>query len=166
MVKFKFNHENEQLPEAMGFTLEMDDLCRERILFSAISTHFIAQEFFDSPKDAPKNMNTITGILEKCLDICKDENEKLYTLLIFRKEFDLATEAVAKYEVFNSEDEKMKKKLKVMMELVELKALMDEDNREHILTPKDLFKKIESVKNNLYSFDNYYKEVKNNKNAK
>jgi hypothetical protein len=53
--------------------------------------------------------------------------------------------------------------MKIMMELVELKALMDkEDDRKDLITPKDLFRKIEIAKKNLYSFEDYYKEIKNN----
>ena len=162
MKQYKFNHEVDSIPDAMGFSKEFDDICRERILFSAISTHFITKEFFDEEDDAPKNMNTITGILEKCLNSCKDENEQTYTLLIFRKVFDLATESIAKYNLFNGGDEKTKKRMKIMLELIELKALSEEeDDRDELITPKDLFRKIDAVKNNLYSFENYYKEINN-----
>lgn len=163
MVEFKFNHESNKIPVAMGFTEEFDDMCRERVMFSAVSTHFITEEFFDSEEDAPKNMNTITGILEKTLNTCKDESEKMYTLLIFRSTFDIATEAIAKYKILQEEDSKTKTKLKILMELMELKAMMDDkEERKDLITPKDLFKKIELVKNNLYSFENYYKELKAN----
>ena len=158
---FNFNHESDTIPVAMGFTEEFDDLCREKIIFSAISTKFLTEEFFDGQDEIPQNMNTITGVLERTLNICKDENEKLYTLLIFRSTFDKATEALAKYKIMQEEDDKTKKKLSILMELVELKALMDDEDRAHITTPKDLFKKIEAVKNNLYSFENYYKQIKN-----
>lgn len=158
---FNFNHESDKIPVAMGFTEEFDDLCREKVMFSAISTHFITEEFFDSEEEVPQNMNTITGVLEKTLKICKDESEKMYTLLIFRNTFDTAAQALAKYKVMQEEDDKTKKKLSILMELVELKALMDEEDRSHITTPKDLFKKIEAVKNNLYSFEDYYKQIKN-----
>lgn len=163
MVEFKFNHESDKIPVAMGFTEEFDDLCRERVMFSAISTHFITEEFFDNEEDTPKNLNTITGILEKTLNTCKSETEQMYTLLIFRPTFDMATEAVAKYKILQEEDDKTKSKLKILMELVELKALMDKDSdRKDLITPKDLFRKIDLIKNNLYSFENYYKELKDN----
>ena len=163
MLEFKFNHESETIPHALGFSDELDDVCRERVIFSTVSSHYITQEFFDDEDQVPKNLNTITGILQKCLETCKNENEQLYTLLIFRTEFDTAAEAIAKYKLYHSESEQTQKKMKIMMELVELKALMDkEDDRKDLITPKDLFRKIEIAKKNLYSFEDYYKEIKNN----
>ena len=169
MVKevLKFRHEHDNLPTAMGFNMDVDVKCREIVNFSAFSNYFIKQEFFDeTDNETPENLTTITGILEKALNLCKTKEEEIYTLFVFKNVYEHCTQALSAYQVFEGEkDEKSKKKLKMLMELVELKALADDDNeRNDLITPKDMFKKITAAKDNLYNFDNYYNLVNESKN--
>ena len=46
MIEFKFNHELETIPVAMGLSKEIDDLCRERVLFTTFTNYFIKEDFY------------------------------------------------------------------------------------------------------------------------
>lgn len=157
----KFKHDSENIPTALGFSEDIDNKCREIIHFSAFTNYFIKNDFFDKEDDTPSNLTTITGILEKALSICKTEEEKIYTLFVFRSVHEHSTQAISAYRVFEEEsDEKAKKKMKMLMELIELKAMADDDaNRDEVITPKDMFKKITIAKENMYNFDKYYAVV-------
>jgi hypothetical protein len=155
-----FKHDSDDLPTALGFSEEIDNKCREIIHFAAFTNYFIKNDFFDD-QEAPSNLTTLTGILEKALNICKTEEEKIYTLFVFRSIHKNCSQALGAYEAFEEEkDEKAKKKMQMLMELVELKALSDdEEDRSNFITPKDMFKKINAAKNNMYNFDKYYSVV-------
>ena len=166
MVKevLKFRHDSDNIPTAMGFDNIIDDRCREIVHFSAFTNFFIKEDFFDEDDDhAPQNLTTVTGVLEKALSLCNTKEEELYTLFVFRDVHNHCNQALAAYEVFQDEkDERQKKKLKMLMEIVELKVMSDDDgDRKDIVTPKDMFRKINVAKNNMYNFDNYYKALKN-----
>jgi hypothetical protein len=166
MVKevLKFRHDSDNIPTAMGFDKFIDDRCREIVHFSAFTNFFIKEDFFDDEDEkTPENLTTITGILEKALSLCKTKEEEVYTLFVFRNVHEHCSQALSAYKVFEDEtDEKQKRKLKMLMELVELKALSDDDSeREHLVTPKDMFNKIDIAKKNMYNFEDYYKAISN-----
>jgi len=94
--------------------------------------------------------------------LCKTKEEEIYTLFVFKNVYEHVSQALAAYKVFEDEtDEKSKKKIKMLLELVELKALADDDNdRNDLITPKDMFKKIQMARSNMYNFDHYYKAIK------
>jgi hypothetical protein len=167
MIKelLKFHHDSDNVPVAMGFTEEMDSKCREIIHFSAFTNYFIKKDFFNEEEDAPTNLMTITGILEKALNICQTEEEKVYTLFVFRNVHKHCSQAIGAWEAYYDEaDEKQRKKMKMLIELVELKALTEDEDRETLVTPKDMFKKITAAKDNMYNFDKYYSVVNESKN--
>jgi len=167
MIKeiLKFQHDSDNVPVAMGFTEEIDNRCREIVHFAAFTNYFIKKDFFNDEEEAPKNLMTITGILEKALNICKTEEEKVYTLFVFRNVHKHCSQAIGAWETFYEEsDEKERKKMQMLMELVELKALTEDEDRETLITPKDMFKKITAAKDNMYNFEKYYTIVNEPKN--
>ena len=165
MIKeiLNFKHESDNIPTALGLSEGIDNRCREIIHFAAFTNYFIKNDFFDDGDQTPSNLTTITGVLEKALDICKTKEEELYTLFVFRNIHDHCSQAIGAYKTFEEEtDVKEKKKMEMLMHLVELKALSDdEDDRDYLITPKDMFKKIKVAKENMYNFENYYSVIIN-----
>jgi hypothetical protein len=161
-----FRHESDNIPQALGLPEEIDERCREMIHFSCFTSYLITNEFFSSKDETPNNLKTITGVLEKTLGLCKTKEEEIYILFVFRNVHEHAVGAINAYEAYNDEtDEKARKKMKMLMELVELKAVLDDkDERKDVITPKDMFKKIEVAKNNMYNFENYYSVINESKN--
>jgi hypothetical protein len=108
MVKevFTFNHDVENVNEALGLSDEQDDACREAIFFSTISNYLIGLELFDEPNDVPKSLKTMTGDLEKSLGLVTTEKEKSYLLFIFKNMHDLCIESIAKYKFLKDSEGK------------------------------------------------------------
>lgn len=161
---FKFQHDSNKIPVAMGFAEEIDNKCREIINFSTFSNFFIKNDLFNDSEEAPSVLTSITGVLEKALSVCKTEEEKIYLLYIFGNSHKHSTDAIIAWDALENEpDSKQKTKMKMLMELVELKAFT-EDDRKNLVTPKDMFKKIEVAKQNMYNFDKYYSIVNESEN--
>jgi len=157
MIEIKFNHENSNIPTAMGLSTEIDKKCREIVNFSTFSIHLIKEEFFGENEDeAPANMTTVTGVLEKALNLCINDAEKAYTLFVFKQVHEHANQAMSAWQCYKKEDEKERKKMELMLNLVELKALVEDDDKANYVTPKDMFSKIEIAKENMYNFEKYY----------
>ena len=163
LENLKLDHESKTLTGAFGLDDKIDKLCREKILFAHVSNYYIAKEFYaDHSDEVPKNLSTHTGHLEKALSLCETEKEKLYLLFIFKNEDDHIIEGLSAYKTLEEEENpEKKKKLKMLLELAEIKKMMvDEDEFERVVTPKDLFKRFDIVKDHMYSFDDYYNAMK------
>jgi hypothetical protein len=160
---FKFQHDSNVIPTALGLPEEVHDRCKEIIFFSTFTNHFIKKDFFDNDADTPSTLTTITGVLEKALSLSTSESEKLYLLFIFKEVHEKGAHNLMGYQMIEEEtDEKAKKKMKMLLELTELKALMSDDDRSELTTPKDMFKRIDIAKKNMYNFENYFNEVMHN----
>lgn len=160
--EIKFKHNSDSLPTAMGFSESIDNRCREIIHFAAFSNYFIKEDFFDEEEEAPDNLTTVTGVLEKALGLCTTKEEEMYTLFCFKTIHKMSGQALGAYMSLQEADEKERKKMQMLIELSELKANFDEDEeRSNLLTAKDMFKRIDLAKDNLYNFDNYYNAVSN-----
>lgn len=155
----KFQHENSNIPCAIGFSEEMDNKCREIIQFSTFTNYFIKNDFFDGNDDVPANLTTVTGVLEKCINLCINDDERLYTIFIFKQVHEHAANALGAYKMYTEEGDKEKKKLDILMQLVELKALTGDEDRSNFVTPKDMFARIEAAKDNMYNFEKYYNSI-------
>lgn len=157
----KFDHSMSSIPEALGFTLEMDNLCREIVYFSTVSNYFITDSFYDDTDEVPNNLSTITGILEKAINLCSSEDEKIYLMFVFKNCFEMISKVLTIYKMLNNETSyEERKKLEIIMEMSELKALSDKSvKRDDLITPKQLINKIGIIKENPYNFDEYYKIV-------
>jgi len=168
MIKelLNFKHDSDNVVIALGLPENTDERCREMVHFASFTSYLIKNDFFDDTDESPSNLRTITGVLEKALSLCKTKEEEIYLLFIFKHVHQHTTQAIAAYDMFNNEaDQKAKKKMEMLMQLVEIKALADsEDDREDLITPKDMFKKIEIAKQNMYNFDNYYSVINESKN--
>jgi hypothetical protein len=160
---FKFSHTEDAIQDALGLSKETDDKCSEIIFFSTLSNHLMARELFDDIEEAPKALITKTGDLEKCLSLCSTELEKDYVLLMFNQIHDMAIESIAKHIVFEKMQGEDKRKLQLMMELMEIKIkeAAEKEKAGHFL-PTEIFKKIDLVKKSRYNFEKYLQLVNNN----
>ena len=131
------------------------------VFFSCFSNYFIIKDLFDDENDAPKSLNTVTGDLEKALKLTCNEMEKDYLLLTFKNYHEIALETIAKYQLLNRLGEKEKKKVDLMLQMIQLKIDekdLEEGESESFINPKIMFQKVEIAKKNLYNFEKYYEE--------
>ena len=155
---FEFQHDAENVNLALGLSNEIDIKCIDIILFSAVSNHFLVDELFESKKEAPLQLVTMSGDLEKALSLCTNERERSYVLFIFRQTHELCYEMLTKYEVLNSSDPKEKLKMEIVMKIMDLKLddISEELGVRHVkMNPTEMFKKIELIKKSRYDYKNY-----------
>jgi hypothetical protein len=140
------------------------DSVREKILFSTFSNSLVKEELFDSKDDVPAQLTTVTGILEKALNLAS-EQERDFMLLTFNNTHDLAHKALVHYKIFNSnpETKEEKTKMKLLELLSGLKELDFEDESAEFrsLTPSNLVKRVKMVKKSNYNFEKYMEMVTN-----
>lgn len=155
---FTYDHSQDCFYDALGISEKTNDFCMEVVFFSAISNYLLRQELFNDADDAPKSLSTVTGDLEKSLLYVRNEREKDYLLLIFRKYHELAIDAIAKFRFLEMSDDIDKKKFMLMIEMAEVKMLEDEKKKNEtgtFIKPSEMFRKITNIKKARYNFEKY-----------
>jgi hypothetical protein len=154
----KFKHDEEKLHRAFGLSDQVKDLIREKILFCTFSNILVRDELFDDKDDAPAELTSITGILEKALGLAT-EQEHDYMLLTFNDTHDMGHKALVHYKMINNNDtsKEARTKAKLLELLAGLKELDIYDSNSEIrsLVPSNFIKRIKMVKKSGYNFDKY-----------
>jgi hypothetical protein len=158
----QFNHDKDAFHEAMNIPSYIRTKCRERIFFTSFSNALQRKELFEDEDDAPKDMSTVTGDLQRCLKMITDPLEYEYTLLTFYGHQRMAMEAYGKYKYLNSTSQSKEDKIKLsIINLIQdLKESEDEDQEEDEIdniTVNTAIKRISFVKSSHYNFDTYLK---------
>ena len=166
-----FNHTKDEFHEAMNIPGYIRTKCRERIFFAAFSNALQRAELFEDEDDAPKDMSTVTGDLQRCLKMINDPLEYEYTLLTFYGHQRMAMEAYGRYKYLNSTSQSKEDKIKLsiinlMMDLKDKQEdeennTKDEDEIDNI-TVNTSIKRISFVKSSHYNFETYLKLVTKN----
>jgi hypothetical protein len=163
-----FNHDKDEFHEAMNIPGYIRTKCRERIFFASFSNALQRAELFEDEDDAPKDMSTVTGDLQRCLRMITDPLEYEYTLLTFYGHQRMAMEAYSKYKYLNSSSQSKEDKIKLsiinlMMDLKDRQEDEEnntkEDDEIDNITVNTTIKRISIVKSSLYNFDTYLKLV-------
>ena len=164
----EFNHSKDHFHDAMNIPGYVRTKCRERIFFAAFSNALQRQELFEDEEDAPKEMSTVTGDLQRTLSMITDELEYEYTLLTFYGHQRMAMEAYSRYKYLNSSSQSKEDKIKLsiinlMMDLKEKQEDEENNSKEDDeidnITVNTTIKRISIVKSSLYNFDTYLKLV-------
>lgn len=160
---FTFNHEEKKINRAVGVPDKIYEKVKDIVFFSTFSNYFIIKDLFDDENDAPKSLNTVTGDLEKALNLTCNEMEKDYLLLTFKNYHEIAIETIAKYQLLNKLGEKEKKKVDLVLQMIQLQLnednKLEDDESESFINPTVMFKKVEIAKKNLYNFEKYYEDT-------
>ena len=164
----EFNHTKDEFHEAMNIPSYVRTKCRERIFFAAFSNALQRAELFEDEDDAPKDMSTVTGDLQRCLKMINDPLEYEYTLLTFYGHQRMAMEAYGRYKYLNSTSQSKEDKIKLsiinlMMDLKDKQEdeennTKDEDEIDNI-TVNTTIKRISLVKSSHYNFETYLKLI-------
>lgn len=163
----KLNHETGNFHESLGISDEMQLKCRERIFFNTFSNALQRIELFEDDNDAPKELRTVSGDLQRCLSNITDQLEYEYSLIIFTGAQRMAMESFAYYrhmlENHDSREDRIKLKIMQLVEEMRGNKDEDEDNEEEPidrLDKKTMIKRIKFVKQSHYNFDTYLNMLK------
>jgi len=159
----ELDHTKEQFHQALTVPDYMRTKCRERIFFSSFSNALQREELFEDEEDAPKEMSTVTGDLQRCLRMIDSHLEYEFTLLNFMSYQKLAMEAYGRYKYLNSKEKTKEDKLKLsIINLIEdLRNKEDNDDEEGVddLSVNSVIKRISIVKTSHYNFETYLKQL-------
>lgn len=160
---FNFQHNASKVAQALGVNPQTEDRCIEIINFCTISNYLISHEMFDDRDDAPNNLTTLSGDLEKALSLVSNQEEKDYVLFMFRTLHDAVQATIAKYEVLNELQGVDKKKAELVLQMIELKLEeKTEEDRDNYITPSSMFNRIKIVQQSNYNFQTYLTLLENN----
>lgn len=74
----KFDHSAGNVQAALSIPDHRSDVLDAKVLFNIINQAIMVSKLFDDPDDAPSNLRTKTGVIEKILDEAKTDNERVY----------------------------------------------------------------------------------------
>jgi hypothetical protein len=158
-------HAEERINLALGIDDTTMIQCRERIFFSHFANSLQAIELFSDPDSAPREMVTVTGDLQRCLQMINNQEEYEITLLNFMSYYRLAQEAFAHWKFENdpenSKEDKLKLELfKMLKKLKESHDKEDKDSDDNdvnsdIQDTDDIIKRVDQVKKSNYNFSKY-----------
>lgn len=163
----QLNHAEDGFHSALGVSKDIAILCRERIFFSHFTSSLQAFEIFEDREDAPKELTTVTGDLQRTLQMITDPLEYEVTLLYFMSYHSMAQKAFAIWKFQNDPSNSVEQKLK--LELVKImskiKDMKDQEDKEEeqdkksddgdVINLDTVQNRIELVKKSRYSFPKY-----------
>jgi hypothetical protein len=164
-----FNHEEEIFHRALSISDDVKNVVREKIFFSSFCNGLQAMDLFEDINDAPRSLSTVTGDLEKCLQMTDGHEEYEYALLCFTMYQRLTKPILAEYKMKNStdpEDREAMLKHRIIEAIMELKReadKSDDDSEEYPDEEKGPFAvnqtrmmtRLKYVKKSNYNFKKY-----------
>jgi hypothetical protein len=127
-------------------------------------------ELFPSRDEAPKQLTTVSGDLERVLSMTHDPLEYEITLLQFNTYHKMAGSAFAQWQMENDKDSEHAMKIQLLRLLHKLKEASDkgkekdeeddiQDDVDGKLTEENVVQRIELVKKSKYNFSRYMQLV-------
>jgi hypothetical protein len=126
-----FNHDEEIFHRALSISDDVKNVVREKIFFSSFCNGLQAMDLFEDINDAPRALSTVTGDLEKCLQLTDGHEEYEYALLCFTMYQRLTKPILAEYKMKNStnpEDREAMLKHRIIEAIMELKREADKSD--------------------------------------
>lgn len=137
----QFDHTSGNINRSLNITDERSDQLDALVMYNIINQGMMIRQLFDTPDDAPANMRTKTGVLERCFESTNNEAERIYLVweyakLDIRLDKDVKLQAIMSgmamlYDAVNGDEDKFvekfvsfKNKAKGMM------SASDEDDDE------------------------------------
>ena len=81
----QFNHNERNINRSLNITDERSDELDAIVMYNIINQTMMIRQLFDNPDDAPKNMRTKTGVLERCFESTNNEAERIYLVWEYAK---------------------------------------------------------------------------------
>lgn len=81
----QFDHTSGNIPRSLNITDERSDQLDALVMYNIINQGMMIRQLFDNPDDAPVNMRTKTGILERCFESTNNEAERIYLVWEYAK---------------------------------------------------------------------------------
>lgn len=151
----EFNHNASDIATAMDISNLTERKCRERVMFCSFSNFVQVDELYDSREDAPKELTTFTGDLQRCLSMITDPIEYQYTLLVFMGLQRQCLKYSALFDILekDTDNKAEKNKRELLRSLLEFAASDNEEDSQ--FGPSNMLKRIKLIKQSHHNFDTY-----------
>lgn len=74
----QFDHTKPTFEQSLGISEERADILTATVFYEMINHAYLVDKLFDNSDDAPRNMTTKTGILEKAFEEASNEAERIF----------------------------------------------------------------------------------------
>lgn len=74
----QFDHSKPTFEQSLGISTERADILTATVFYEMINHAYLVDKLFDNAEDAPRNMTTKTGILEKAFEEASNEAERIF----------------------------------------------------------------------------------------
>ena len=106
-MKIEFNHEEKNIHRSIGLTDDRADEITAGVLFEMINQSYLVDKLFSNPEEAPVNLRTKTGVMERSLEDVNYNNEMVYAIWEYTK-----------YDMMTSSENKHHEKMKMAMSML------------------------------------------------
>jgi hypothetical protein len=175
-----FDHEEEIFHRALNISDDVKNIVREKIFFSSFTNALQAMDLFEDINDAPRSLSTVTGDLEKCLQMTDSQEEYEYALLCFTMYQRLTKPILAEYRMKNStdpEDREAILKHRIIEAIMELKReahksdddddeYADEEKGPFAVNQERMLTRLTYIKRSNYNFNTYMNLMRGIKSTK
>ena len=163
-MEIKFNHEGIDLYKSFSLTKEQGDKLDSIIFFeSIVADSIIEKDYNGKSEQAPRVLKTKTGVLSRCMEHVKDDQEAAYLLFVFMGKHEMIHRMLAMYSVLNEKmvgDSEEKSEVirrayehfKDRMSMEEVKEKFSEMMAQATRPFKPLKKLLRQVENSNYNF--------------
>lgn len=142
----KLDHSKSKLNAAFGIS-DYDKLyIKSAIIFELLSVHIMVNELYDDPKEAPSNMTTTTGLLERAMSHIDDKTQQIFMLMVFQETFDQTRTHMEMAASVSKE-----------MEITDLKSTLQ--HFAHKIMAQPIALAMEAIREVGHDFDAFIKKV-------
>lgn len=141
MLTITFNHSAKTLSESIGLSTEDLLYVKLLIIFNSMNSKLLIDKLFDKEEDAPEDMKTTSGNIEKLLPLMKNDAMTLFTLIHYEA---ISNEILVGYDILKHPDkmkeiisveedsvEKSFKELTLQLRLAPIKSIIKHINDSH-----------------------------------
>jgi hypothetical protein len=118
-MEIKMNHDVRTMHLSLGISDDRADTITGEIMYELVNQQYLVTTLYDNPEQAPRNMVTKTGVLEKVLESTKNDSEII-----------LATWELSRMDAINDASEKMGDKF---FSMVSMMFMMADRNKEKFI---------------------------------
>lgn len=102
-----FNHTVSTIQESIGIPDMKADTLTASIMYEMMNQSYLLNSLYDNPEDAPPNLRTKTGILERVFEEASNEQERLYVMW-----------EMSKFDIIASTDSKRLREMSTLMSMM------------------------------------------------
>ncbi len=151
----QLNHSKDTLSDSLGLSFYERHYVNNSVMFETIACFYLARNLFDDIKDAPCDLTTSTGVLEKAYTHIKSEKEGIYMLLTYNSLHDSILSGL--YSMENDrkiKDENRNKKTQAKTDEEKIKNLLSKLSKK-FSGKNPLEDIVQKVKDSNYNFEDY-----------